>query len=56
LLNDYWYYETSYGNTRYNGTRYVISSCNLTQEMDGLYGSTLENNNYEWPTEYDWYE
>ena len=24
--------------------------------MKGLYGSTLTDNNYTWPTEYDWYD
>ena len=42
----------------YNGTRYTRSNqdWHLYKTMNGLYGSTLADNNYTWPTEYDWYE
>ena len=51
--NGNWYY--GYG-TRYRGTRYTRSGgWSVYKTMSGLYGSTLADNNYEWPTEYDWY-
>ncbi|MBO4881097.1 MAG: InlB B-repeat-containing protein, partial [Firmicutes bacterium] len=41
---------------RYRGTRYLRSSeWTIYQTMNGLYGSTLADHNYTWPTEYDWY-
>ncbi len=50
-----WYLEGTL--TAYRGTRYTRSGgWTIYTTMTGLYGSTLEANDYEWPTEYDWYE
>lgn len=45
---------------RYEGSRFTRSDdtdygWHLYDQFTGLYGQTLENNNYVWPTEYDWY-
>ena len=42
----------------YNGTIYTRSdyqSWQIYNSFTGLYGSTLEENGYSWPNEYDWY-
>ncbi len=58
--NYYWTYGDTYWSegTRYTGTRYTRSngrSWQVYKTMTGLYGSTLADNQYTWPTEYDWY-
>jgi uncharacterized repeat protein (TIGR02543 family) len=50
--------SNSYYGTVYSGTVYTRSnnqSWQTVQTMTGLYGSTLAENNYTWPTDYDWY-
>lgn len=51
-----WGYEYS---DPYYGTRYTRSnnrSWQLYKSFTGLYGSTLAQNGYTWPTEYNWYD
>lgn len=57
-----WYYGGSWTSrgTQYTGSdfytrEYNSGGWNVYKTMKGLYGSTLESNNYEWPEEYDWY-
>ncbi len=57
-----WYYGGSWASrgTRYTGNDFytresVSAGWHIDQTMTGLYGSTLADNNYTWPTNYDWY-
>ncbi len=46
-------------NSTYDGTRYTRNnsrSWRIYKTFTGLYGSSLEENEYTWPTEYNWYE
>ena len=72
LITGYTYNGVDYNGTRYikslevtdykayNGKRYTASSGNnawrVYKAFDGLFGQTLEQNGYSWPTEYSWYE
>ncbi len=52
-----WFGSESWSFT-YTGTRYTRSNSRSWRDyitMTGLYGSTLADNNYTWPTAYDWY-
>ena len=58
-----WYSQWSsiFNNTRYYGTVYdQVTVTNYVwsqyQTMSGLYGTTLAENSYTWPTAYDWYD
>ena len=45
--------------TPYTGTRYIYSGSsgwNTVHQFTGLYGSTLVDNGYSWPTDYWWYD
>ena len=53
----YQFTETDVTST-YEGTRYTRNNnraWRLYKSFEGLYGSTLAQNGYEWPVEYDWY-
>lgn len=55
-----WYYVDSEGNEQpYTETRYTRSenySYPYMVTYTGLYGQTFEQNGYEWPSSYEWYE
>ena len=57
--NNKWYRTRTQGwfgynySNQYSGNRYVLSGW-TDAPMTGLYGQTLEQNGYEWPTEYWW--
>ncbi len=55
-----WGYTDNNGTHYYSGKRYIRSNnkndCwSLYKSFTGLYGSTLADNHYTWPSEYDWY-
>jgi uncharacterized repeat protein (TIGR02543 family) len=56
--NNNWIYENNGSYYYYNGNRYVKNgswSEQTSLRMNGLYGSTLAENNDTWPTTYDWH-
>ena len=55
----YHYYYDANGEyaAYYNNNRYIRNgSWQLAQTMTGLYGSSLEDNNYTWPNSNNWYD
>ncbi len=52
-INGTWRYGNWLG-TNYFGQRYIRTSDTIT--MTGLYGHTLAQNGYTWPSEFEWYE
>lgn len=53
--NSYWYYESNGRYYRYNGTRYTRETTEDKETFTGLYGQTLAQNGYTWPSQKDWY-
>ena len=48
-----WVYTTP---ETYSGTRYKLQNVPASFDYTGLYGSTLESNGYEWPSDRAWFE
>lgn len=50
-----WYYKSNGRYYRYNGTRYTRETTEDKETFTGLYGQTLAQNGYTWPSQKDWY-
>ena len=54
---DWWNEEYTYSKTiTYTDTRYKMATVPTTTQFVGLYGSSLADNGYTWPSEQTWYE